>query len=211
MANLCDKDEFYKMMDVTDSEDEKETDDNISKCLISREVLNDSKVRLPCNHSFNYVPLYKEIYNQKKNASITEIVKLRYNQIKCPYCRTIHNYLIPYKKYENVEIVYGVNSPRKYVYFENVCSYTYKKGLKKGQGCAIRCCDKYCSAHSKCVNTDTVGKTNIKKNISQKNEIVSSKECNYIFKRGKVKGEKCGACVLIPDSLYCKKHNKYNV
>ena len=34
-------------------------------CLISKEGLNDNFITLPCKHTFNYIPLYKEIILQK--------------------------------------------------------------------------------------------------------------------------------------------------
>ena len=42
-----------------------EKDNNL--CLITNEVLDNTKIMLPCNHSFNYLPLYKEICKQKHN------------------------------------------------------------------------------------------------------------------------------------------------
>ena len=210
MGELCDKDDFLKMLNYDSDNDSDDGEDN--KCLISRNVLDNTKITLPCNHSFNYLPLYKEVFNQKKKMNVIEVVRLRYNQIKCPYCRTIHNYLIPYKKMEQVELVHGVNTPRKYVYYENQCSYVYKRGHNKGKVCGIRCSDKYCNSHLKYENSETVGKTNIKKKKDEpKNEIVSYKPsgCAYIFKRGVNKGNNCGAKVEQNNKcLYCKKHDK---
>lgn len=207
MGELSMKDDFFKMLNY---DSENDSDDENNKCLISRNVLDNTKITLPCKHSFNYLPLYKEVFNQKKKIRVTEIVRLRYNQIKCPYCRTIHDYLIPYKKMDGVELIHGVNSPRKYVYFENQCSYVYKRGSQKGKICGIRCSEKYCNSHLKYENSETVGKTNIKKKKDEpKNEIVSSLTCAYIFKRGVNKGNKCGAKVQQNSKcLYCKKHDK---
>jgi hypothetical protein len=209
MGELCEKADFYKMLN---DDSDTDTDNNIKTCLISRQELNNTKISLPCNHEFNYMPLYNEIFNQKRKASVTETIRLKYNQIKCPYCRTIHNYLIPYKKMDGVEIVYGVNSPRKYVYYENTCSYVYKRGTNKGNKCTIRCSDEYCNSHLKYKDSDTVGNTNIKKKKEEpKNEIVSSDGCAYVFKRGKNKGDNCGDTIKQNGKcLYCKKHDKYN-
>ena len=207
MGELCEKDDFFKMLNY-DSDDD---DDN--KCLISRNILDNTKITLPCNHSFNYLPLYKEVFNQKKKIKVTEIIRLRYNQIKCPYCRTIHDYLIPYKQMEGVELIYGINSPRKYVYYQNKCNYVYKRGNNKGKVCGIRCSEQFCNSHLKYENSETVGKTNIKKKKDDepKNEIVSSDTCVYVFKRGKNKGNTCGEIVKQNGKcLYCRKHDKYN-
>ena len=35
-------------------------------CLISNEELTDNFVKLNCGHSFNYLPLYKDLVNQKQ-------------------------------------------------------------------------------------------------------------------------------------------------
>ena len=50
---------------------------NDGKCLISNEVLDNTYIKLPCKHSFNYVPLYKEVYNQKNCFNKFAIIKIR--------------------------------------------------------------------------------------------------------------------------------------
>ena len=210
MEDFVEKDDFFKMLNDNSDTD---IDNDINSCLISRQELNASKIRLPCNHSFNYIPLYKEIINQKKKATVTETVKLKYNQIKCPYCRTIHDYLIPYKKMEGVSCIYGVNTPRKYVYYETICNYIYKRGTNKGNQCSIRCSNEYCNSHLKYKNSETVGNTDIKKKKNSENEILSSTNiCNYVFKKGNRKGELCGKTPTenTQDNPcnYCKMHNK---
>tara|TARA_Y100000992_G_scaffold301412_1_gene272241 strand:- start:816 stop:1448 length:633 start_codon:yes stop_codon:yes gene_type:complete len=196
MEEYCSQEYFKKMLD-SDSDEE----DEIGNCLISHEKLEENKVKLSCGHTFNYLPLYKEIYYQKKHRNPAEVVRLRVNQIKCPYCRTIHNYLIPYKKMENVSSIYGVNSPSKYCYYENVCEYVYKRGAKKGENCGIRCVDTFCKTHMKYKKENTIGSTNISK--------VSKEQCNYVLKRGPNKGKKCENTILIKgDTVYktCSKH-----
>jgi hypothetical protein len=214
MGDLCEKNDFFKMLNNdSDSDSDDGVNGIIDRCLISRQELNEHKISLPCNHSFNYIPLYTEIVNQKKRVNLTETVRLRYNQIKCPYCRTIHNYLIPYIKMEGVSCIHGVNTPRKYVYYENTCEYIYKRGTNKGKRCSIRCSSEYCNSHLKHTNNETVGNTNIKKKKVSENEIVSSTNiCSYVFKRGTRKGEVCGKAptenVENSPCNYCKLHNK---
>lgn len=48
-----------------------------------------------------------------------ETTKLSANQIKCPYCRTITNKLIPYIAYPSVKITKNVNSYITYSYNNN--------------------------------------------------------------------------------------------
>ena len=58
--------EFHSMLEASDDEEE-------SMCLISYLPFDENVIRLTCGHSFNYLPLYREIVKQKKypNASLT--------------------------------------------------------------------------------------------------------------------------------------------
>ena len=105
-------------------------------CLISGLELTDGHITLPCNHTFNYLSIYNEIINQKQYRSNLETQKLKFNQIKCPYCRTIHNNLLPYYKSPNINKIIGINSPEKACFKFNSCEYLYKYGKKKGCICA---------------------------------------------------------------------------
>ena len=98
--------ELYKLLD-NDSDNE----DDSNKCLISDEILVDKFVKLPCGHSFNYIPLYYDIKNHKTKFNNMEASsgKLLIHEIRCPYCRSIHDSLLPY--YEDLELakIHGVN------------------------------------------------------------------------------------------------------
>ena len=65
--------DFYAEINKNDSEDES------SLCLISGESLGRNHIELPCNHKFNYVPLYQEVVTQKRkfnglfHGKITEL------------------------------------------------------------------------------------------------------------------------------------------
>lgn len=111
-------------------------------CLISGDILEDDYVKLPCNHKFNYSHIYAEIKNQKDKVNINEIVTLLKNEIKCPYCRSIHKYLLPYNS--------------KYVYEKNImekkeksskCIAILKSGSRKGEICNRKCENKLCYIH----------------------------------------------------------------
>ena len=124
----------------------KEENDTI--CLISKENLNNTSLKLSCDHTFNYYPLYCELVHKKKqyhkNYSNT---LLKLNQLQCPYCRTIINNLIPYVEMPNVNKIYGINYPKKYVKYPNKCNYRYKSGKKKGQLCNKPCYHSNCKNH----------------------------------------------------------------
>jgi len=98
------------------------TDDN--KCMISRSPLTHNSITLQCKHSFNYLPLYKElcIHNNKKNIS-------------CPYCRTVSSKLIPFIPLPTVTKIVGVNHPEKECMPGPKCSVVLKHGERKGTPC----------------------------------------------------------------------------
>ena len=90
--------------------EENDTDKDEECCLITDDTLEEDHIKLVCNHKFNYIPLYKELSNQK-NRNYLETSKLHTNQIKCPYCRTIQDGLIPFnKRYPELKKK-GVNYP----------------------------------------------------------------------------------------------------
>jgi hypothetical protein len=131
------------------------TDDAVKRCLITDDELRPDAVTLKCGHSFNYIPLYKEVLFQKcstlpknisskimalytktvnhnvqtmmYNSSINlETSKLHYDEIKCPYCRNVTPKLLPYYPYPEVNQVKYVNSPSGLCLKGVVCEY-YKK------------------------------------------------------------------------------------
>jgi len=68
----------------------KKIDDNVNNdniCLITYEKLMNIHDTLDCGHSFNHVPLLKELLKQHKNVA-------KY-KIKCPMCKCIHSQLLP--------------------------------------------------------------------------------------------------------------------
>jgi hypothetical protein len=85
-----------------------------SICLISQQPLTKSHIQLPCKHAFNYKPLYKEIYVQKVVRNGYETTRLKMNEVKCPYCRSVSEQLLPYLPSEEPERKTGVNGPAKY-------------------------------------------------------------------------------------------------
>ena len=68
-------------------------------CLISKEPM-EHPLRLPCNHSFEYIYLYYEIIEQKKTSS---------KGFKCPYCRVYYEQNIPYYEIDEIEKKSNVN------------------------------------------------------------------------------------------------------
>lgn len=184
MKNIIDwKKEFFEELNSDTVNDT--MNDNV--CLITKSELILNSIKLPCNHSFNYLPLYNEICIQKNGKRKNlETQTLSLNQIKCPYCRTKFNNLLPYIEINGVDKVRGVNSPLKYSMFLSNCKYVMKSGKNKGKLCNKDCNFEFCSRHKKIV--DTKG------------------ECSHILLRGKNKGKLCMR--NIKENGFCSIHCK---
>jgi len=114
--NDC-SDYFYKQLL---SNDNTESNDDNNYCLITHEPLEES-IKLDCSHSFNYDAIFKYVLNQKTKFNLLEYRKyiLKFYQIMCPYCRTVQNKLLPYKKNIRPEKRHGVN----YIDLRKVSTY----------------------------------------------------------------------------------------
>ena len=97
-----------------------------NKCMISHLPLTYNSIILQCNHSFNYIPLYKELCIKNSSSS---------KRITCPYCRTTNNKLIPFIPLPNVHKRFGVNHPSKRCMPGLKCSMILKSGARKGAMC----------------------------------------------------------------------------
>lgn len=84
-------------------------EDNI--CMLSKEPLDNTQIKLNCGHRFNYLPLYKDFCQQKCNGSHMDITVLSAGEIKCPYCRVKTNGLLPFIICNGVKRIHGVNFP----------------------------------------------------------------------------------------------------
>jgi hypothetical protein len=110
-----DIDFFKELTDDTDTTINTNTNtndiNNNNICLITHQPLTKHYVKLYCNHSFNYIPLYNDAISNKKIRIFNSQIPL--NHIKCPYCRNIQNKLLPYsneiKNDLNIEKLIGVN------------------------------------------------------------------------------------------------------
>jgi len=114
---------FHSLKDEDEEENGSTSLKEENLCLITNTCLTENFVKLKCGHSFNYLPLYKDILNHKNKFNHMEIkdAVLKISQIRCPYCRTIHNNLIPFIEMEGVEKKHGVN-----FFDENYEKYLHK-------------------------------------------------------------------------------------
>lgn len=178
--------ELFKMLCEEKSEDENE-------CLITSEPLEEDSIELVCKHRFNYKPLFSEISRQKIYNKL-EVTHLKPREIKCPYCRTIQNGLIPPSTNYPELLKFGVNQPIKHVFKGNKCSSILKSGKRKGDKCNKPCYGKYCKYHN------NINKTIITENITT---------CDYVIKRGKRKGQLCNIKCTKENNIKNKKCSKH--
>lgn len=95
---------FYEAIKNPDAN---EDEDDTPMCLISNIPLQPNHVSLACGHKFNYEPLFNDITNHKNKFNMLEKKTLNISEIRCPYCRTIHNELLPYNS--SFPKIHGVN------------------------------------------------------------------------------------------------------
>ncbi len=192
--------ELYNEDDVVvnDGDNSKiNNDDNI--CLISKLALDHNHISLPCNHKFNFIPLYNEIKSQKVNVNRLETSRLYICEIKCPYCRTIHSKLLPHIVLNSgMNYIIGVNTPKKYCMDFHTCSYVFKCGNRKNTTCSdtayysdIGC---YCKRHT-CYVSEHEG-----------NVDTTVVYCSAIVKSGKRKGTECNCKVTKKSPTLCSRH-----
>ena len=170
-----------ELMALIDEEEEKEEEEI---CLIDGTQLKDQFIELKCSHKFNYLSILNEVKIQRKYNNL-ETQKLNPYQIKCPYCRIIHNGILPYYKTIFNTKIHGVNWPPSKVLKSKKCQSILKSGKRKGETCSKPCINKYCGGHEKIKSLSPC--------------------CNVILKSGKRKGEKCG-CKCKKDSEKCGRH-----
>lgn len=121
--------------------------DDTIMCLISHEPLDKKSVVLPCGHSFNYTALYKEVERQKIYPKATERPRLNDHQLRCPYCATIHDGLLP--PCQGYRARAKINSPARWALGGHVCQHVYMRGANIGKICGqpSLCGDGRCTRH----------------------------------------------------------------
>lgn len=96
--------DFYSEIE---NDSEEETGDIVPTCMITHQPLTDHPVRLLCGHTFNYDAIFNDAFNHKKKFYQLETSRLKEHQIRCPYCRSIQNHLLPC--YPDKQKVHGIN------------------------------------------------------------------------------------------------------
>jgi hypothetical protein len=124
--------DFYQELYNSMSEDKNiDNDESTDLCLITNLPLKDKFVELKCGHKFNYGPLYKDILTHKRKFNNMELVKtkLKYNEIRCPYCRNVQNELLPYYDELSYPKEHGVN------FFDLTKNNTYCECINSSNQC----------------------------------------------------------------------------
>ena len=187
------------------------SDDNI--CLISKDKLHPNHITLKCNHKFNYIPIYKEVLYQKtKSNPIYEVTKLQSYQIKCPYCRTITNKLLPFIQYPTVKLAKNIHSTGSDCLPTTKCSHIIKK-RDTNKVTSDTKCDKnalyyesenllFCPTHYK---------KYMSKNLTASTSSIAIETtkplCVAILKSGVNVGKPCNSFIYIDGSQFCKRHS----
>ena len=173
-------------------------------CLITNDPLNAFHVTLVCGHKFNYEPLYQEVIRQKGRLGMHNYYeRIGMHQIKCPYCRTFTNQLLPYiGPHPTIKRLNGVNSPA------SMCM--------PGVACSHNACDAtafyehnsnpYCLRHAKSASK-------LKSTKPPKPQSNDETQCAAEIQTGKNKGMQCSLNAIKSNSVppLCKKHSKCNV
>jgi hypothetical protein len=106
--------DFYDLLSNDKANDTNNIIDD-RKCLISDEPLHEPFIKLECNHSFNYIPLYLEYMQTKYLNNIKCSSTFVHKTLICPYCRHVTKHLMPYFDIEissnvSVKKIFGINS-----------------------------------------------------------------------------------------------------
>ena len=166
-------------------------------CLISKELLNDTQICLPCKHKYNYYPIYREVINQKKTS------RIKSPKIQCPYCRTVHKYVLPYINMPEVEYIKWVNCPAKYQLLPNKCSYIFKSNSSKV--CNKLCMNSMCQYHIKISSNSNISEEAMSSVLLTDLHLYTMSKLRAFAKFNKIKGysklKKQDLLTLIQQSL----------
>jgi hypothetical protein len=207
---------FNKLKFMTQCNESIENVNIDSCCLLTKEALNDIHVTLNCGHKFNYIPLYKEVVIQKTSAGITSngyynSCTLRLNEVKCPYCRSVQDKLLPFLNYDDVKRLRGVNGPESLCMKARMCEYietnqkikkVKKKNSKKETSDSCECNAihvvngaYYCKKHYEQQQQEQQQEQQEKKEETSSTSMTIESEntnvCGVIIKTGKKKGLPC--------------------
>ena len=176
-------------------------------CLITNEPLNPFHVKLACGHDFNYEPLYQEVLRQKGRMGMHNYFeKIGTYQVKCPYCRSMTNQLLPYignSPHPAIKRLVGVNAPA------NMCMPGVPCGANKCKANAFHECNEklYCYRHHQIAIKPKSPKSTASATTANATDAT---RCTAENQTGKNKGKQC-TLKASPGSTLCKTHAKCDV
>ena len=199
---------YEQLMNEDSEDDNNEESDRYDYCLISNEKIPLSDgLKLPCNHFFRYDCLFNEmLYTISRK-------KLKGKAIQCPYCRTLHKGILPYR--EGYKEITGLNYPESKAIKLDKCTFIFKRGRKKGIICKSGCNGKYCKKCEKRVQnqkkyTEQKPNNNSENNKDYNISVIENetiKCCKTVIRYGPRKGLACGRKLKNNNTL-CGIHNK---
>lgn len=158
-----------------------------TRCPISGDPIEpQDRISLPCGHTFDIHHLYAEVRRQKLRPAATDRPRLRLNEMKCPYCRSVFPRLLP--PAPGQATARGVNSPRRYCLLDSTCIHTFTSGGRKGTACGKPCFADHCAQHARA-----------------RKLLHDRVQCDAVLARGPRKGTRCGS-LTAPGSSRCKAH-----
>lgn len=164
---------FYAELNNDDNDNihsNNEEDEN-NKCLISNLPLDETAIELSCGHKFNYLYIYLETLNSKKTScshyNLGSKLKLGFHQIRCPYCRTVFDNLLP--------VPFGIVGAGK-MNLVNSLSDCYPKITCKYDNCSenqvyVTPIGYYCKSHYKYCKIGKHSKKNVTTSNGPKKEV----------------------------------------
>jgi hypothetical protein len=126
---------------------------NVSSSIVTTYTKNTASVASAATQSNITVVSYNSSYNLETN-------KVQYNEIKCPYCRSITPHILPYYPYPDVNKIKYVNSPPDLALPTLSCEFHQHKEPTTDNICRTGCIyyEKYdrmlCSKHFNKLETE---------------------------------------------------------
>ena len=148
---------------------------NVSSSIVTTYTKNTASVASAAPQSNITVVSYNSSYNLETN-------KVRYNEIKCPYCRSITPHILPYYPYPDVNKIKYVNSPPELALTALSCEFHQHKEPTTDNICRTGCIyyEKYdrmlCSKHFNKLETEEQQKQ--EKHTRRKSKTIANATAN---------------------------------
>ncbi len=214
---------------------------NVSSKVVTSYIQNTSSSSSSSSSSSATLPLSIPTMNTSTQPTVSTIMynssynlettKVNYNEIKCPYCRSITHHILPYYPYPDVSKVKYVNSPPDLALAGLTCEF-HKHGSSKRQdddatcrsGCIyhekydLMLCNKHFNKLETSVDLDKNISSTTRKGTSNRikakpltgnnneNLIIShhnpaTSVCSFMLLSGPRKGCPCGKPMWIPKTV----------